>query len=250
MNFSIITACFNSERTIKDTLDSILEQTWKDLEIIVVDGDSNDSTCEIVQSYRDSRVKLISEKDEGIYWAMNKGIQESNGDIVGFLNSDDFFSNNLVLEKYSIEFSKGFDCCYGDIEYVTNVSRKLCKPLRLWKPGDYKEGKLQAGWIPPHPSFYAKKDLFNNLGSFDINLKFAADFDLMCRFLSSDNIKVKYLEGTKVKMRVGGITNNSIKNIYLGNKEIIASLKRNRYKPGISFFIFKMLERFTQYFRA
>tara|TARA_B100001540_G_C15651197_1_gene571149 strand:- start:10 stop:762 length:753 start_codon:yes stop_codon:yes gene_type:complete len=249
MKFSIITVCFNSERTIKDTIDSVLEQTWVNFEILVIDGKSEDTTCEIVQSYNDERIRLISEEDQGIYFAMNKGYEESSGDVVGFLNSDDFFAHSKVLEDYVDVFNKGYDCCYGDIEYVTNLSRNLCKPVRLWKPGTYKEAKLTRGWIPPHPSFYARRSLFERLGIFDVQYKFAADFDLICRFLSND-CSIKYLEGTKVMMRVGGVTNNSFKNIYLGNKEIIESLKKNSFKPGISFFIYKFLERFKQYFKV
>ena len=147
MKFSIITVCFNSERTIKDTIDSVLEQTWVNFEIIVIDGKSEDTTCEIVQSYNDERIRLISEKDQGIYFAMNKGYEESSGDVVGFLNSDDFFAHSKVLEDYVDVFNQGYDCCYGDIEYVTNLSRNLCKPVRLWKPGKYKEAKLTRGWI-------------------------------------------------------------------------------------------------------
>jgi glycosyltransferase involved in cell wall biosynthesis len=249
MKFSIITACYNSEKTIGDTIDSALEQTWDDFEILIIDGKSEDSTCEIVQSYDDKRIKLISEEDKGIYFAMNKGYENSSGDVVGFLNSDDFFAHTKVLEEYSDVLIQGYDCCYGDIEYVTNSSRDLCKPIRLWKPGEYTEEKLTKGWIPPHPSFYAKRNLFENLGMFDVNYKFAADFDLICRFISHD-CNTKYLKGTKVKMRVGGITNNSFANIYLGNKEIISSLKKNDFKPGFSFFTYKIFERLKQYLKA
>ena len=250
MKFSIITASFNSESTIRDTLDSIMEQTFKDFEILVIDGDSTDSTCEIVESYNDKRIKLFSEKDKGIYYAMNKGYKESTGDFIGFLNSDDFFAHTNVLKLYLDQFNSGYDCCYGDIQYVTNVSKNLCKPVRLWKSGEYEKKRLSLGWIPPHPSFYAKRELFERLGKFDINYKFASDFDLICRFISCDKTRIKYLEGIQVKMRIGGITNKSFKNIYLGNKEILNSLKKNKLKPVTFFFLYKILERFKQYLSA
>ncbi len=250
MKFSIITASFNSGKTIGDTIDSVLEQTWDDFEILVIDGKSTDSTRKIVESYKDERIRFFSEKDNGVYFAMNKGYEESKGEVIGFLNSDDFFAHTNVLQEYVNGFLSNFDCCYGDIEYVTNVSREVCETLRLWKPGEYNEKRMKAGWIPPHPSFYAKRTLFENLGKFDTNFRFAADFDLICRFLSNTDSRVKYIEGTKVKMRVGGITNNSIKNIYLGNKEILASLRQNNFKPGFLFFIYKFFERFNQYLKA
>jgi glycosyltransferase involved in cell wall biosynthesis len=250
MKFSIITASFNSESTIRDTLDSILEQSYEDFEVLVIDGNSSDSTCKIVKSYNDNRIKLFSENDLGIYFAMNKGFEKSSGDIIGFLNSDDFFAHSRVLEFYIDQFNFGYDCCYGDIQYVTKVSRNLCKPIRLWKSGEYEKKRLSSGWIPPHPSFYAKRELFERLGKFDINYKFASDFDLICRFISYGNVKTKYLEGVQVKMRIGGITNKNFKNIYLGNKEILNSLKKNKLKPVTFFFLYKILERFKQYLSA
>jgi len=247
MKVSIITACFNSSKTILDTLDSVSSQSWKNIEHIVVDGKSSDGTCELIKKYGKQVSKFISEKDHGIYDAMNKGINESSGDIIGFLNSDDFFSNDSIVEEYIKAFSeKKIDACFGDVLYVTDEERNKCTPVRNWISSSYQKKNLLRGWIPPHPTFYARKEVYDELGGFDTNLRFAADYEVMCRFLLKGKILTKYLPGTKVNMRLGGHTNKSIGNIYKGNKEIINSLKRNGISPGPSFFFFKAMNRFNQ----
>tara|TARA_B100001057_G_scaffold500748_1_gene617546 strand:+ start:657 stop:1427 length:771 start_codon:yes stop_codon:yes gene_type:complete len=249
LKFSIITVCFNSEKSILDTLKSVNKQSWKNIEHIIIDGDSSDSTLEIIKIHGERVTKLVSEKDEGIYNAMNKGLKLATGDIIGFLNSDDLFCNANIINEYATNFLNypQFDAMYGDISYIKENLQDGIKILRNWKPGPVKENGFSRGWIPPHPSFYAKRDVFKTHGNFREDLFFASDFDLMCRFISS-GVKTKYLPGLKVYMRAGGVSNKSWLNIFKGNLEIIESLKNYDIKVDLRFFIFKFFNRINQYF--
>lgn len=238
MKISVVTVTYNSASTIRTTLQSVADQTWKDIEHIIIDGNSKDRTLEIANEFKHV-AKIISENDEGIYDAMNKGIMNATGNIIGFLNSDDWFYSNYVLEEIASEFkSPKLDAVYGDLEFVRDEEDK--KPRRKWISEKYRKGIFLKGWIPPHPTFYAKLDLFKKYGFFNSKLRFAADFDIMCRFISKENVKIKYLPGIKVKMRLGGATTKNLKNIVLGNIEIYNSLKRNNIQAG-PFFIFKKI---------
>ncbi len=246
---SIITVCFNSEKTIGKTLESVNKQTWNNIEQIIVDGDSSDNTLKIVKKHGERVSKIISEPDDGIYQAMNKGIKASKGQIIGFLNSDDFLSNSNVIESYIREFTENpkIDACYGDVNYVKSNDSETLSISRNWKAGEYSPEHLSKGWIPPHPSFYAKKNIFDEIGFFNEDLKFAADFDLMCRILSRPNILVKYSPGNKVFMLLGGATNSSWINIFKGNQEIMKSLKSNNIKINRFFLFYKFFSRIKQY---
>ncbi len=245
---SIITVCYNSERSILNTVKSVDEQTWKNIEHIIIDGGSTDKTLEIIEFHSKRISRLVSEKDNGIYHAMNKGLDLSNGDIIGFLNSDDFFSNENVIEEYAEAFQQdqALGACYGDISYIAKNVDDGIKILRKWETGEYKIGSFSKGWIPPHPSFYTKKTMFEKFGNFNEDLRYAADFDLIFRFICK-GIKTKYFADNKVYMRVGGVTNKSWSNIYRGNKEIISVLKKNNINVGLNFFISKFIKRLKQY---
>ncbi len=238
MKISLITVTFNSASTVRTTLQSVANQTWNDIEHIIVDGNSVDGTLEIVKDFKHVN-KIISENDKGIYDAMNKGIMNASGNIIGFLNSDDWFYSDFILEEIASEFiSHKLDAVYGDLEFVKDEKDK--KPRRKWISEKYRKDIFLKGWIPPHPTFYAKLDLYKKYGFFNSKLRFAADFDIMCRFISKENVKIKYLPGIKVKMRLGGATTKNLKNIVLGNIEIYNSLKRNNIQAG-PFFIFKKI---------
>ena len=246
MKFSIITVCFNSEKTIEETLKSVSSQNYGNVEHIIIDGGSSDDTLGIVNNFKHV-IKIISEKDEGIYDAMNKGINLAEGDVIGFLNSDDVFYNENVIKDYFDDFTKyETDIVYGDLIF-TSLSGK--KNIRKWHSSSYEVNKLGIGWIPPHPTFYAKKSLFESLGNFDTNFKFASDFDLMTRFLLSNNSVTRYSKGYKVKMRYGGATTKNLKNIYLGNLEIIRALKKNNIKREEFFLFKKFLNKIFQFFK-
>lgn len=248
IKFSIITVCFNSEKSILETLKSVNNQSWNNIEHIIIDGDSSDKTLEIIKTHGHRVTKLVSEKDRGIYNAMNKGLELATGDIIGFLNSDDFFCNSEVISEYAANFKNNpqFEAMYGDISYIEESVRNGVRILRNWESGPITKKGFSKGWIPPHPSFYVKKDVFNQHGNFREDLFFASDFDLMCRFITN-GVKTKYLPGRKVFMRAGGITNRSWINIIKGNLEIIRSLKRNNIRIDLRFFIFKLFSRLNQY---
>lgn len=235
---SIITVCYNSEKYIRDTMESVLNQTYDNIEYIIVDGKSRDNTLDIIKEYEskfNGRMKWISESDEGIYDAMNKGINLATGDIIATINSDDVYADNKVLENIIRVFNvEHCDACYGNVEMVNRDD--LNQISRVWKTDSDKYfSQLKYGWVPAHPSFFAKKRLYDEYGNFDLDFKIAADFDLICRFIEKNNIKLSYLDKTLVKMRIEGTSNNSLKAIYQGNKEAFLSLKKNGVFPYLIF---------------
>ena len=247
MKVSIITVTYNSGNTIYTTLNSVKSQTWNSIEHIIIDGNSTDNTVEIVNNFPHVS-KVIVENDDGIYDAMNKGIENSSGDVIGFLNSDDWFFNDNVIEDIVNCFRNNkIDAVYGDLVFVVNENDSQYK--RSWKSEDYKKNSFLSGWVPPHPTFYVKKEIFKKFGVFNKELKFAADYDLMLRFIEKEKIKTIYMPGPKIKMRFGGETTKNIKNVILGNIEIFNSLKNNGFKPGISFWFKKIKYKLKQFSR-
>lgn len=235
---SIITVCYDSKKYIRDTIESVLNQTYDNIEYIIVDGDSNDNTLDIIKRYAskfDGKMKWISEADNGIYDAMNKGINLANGDIIATLNSDDVYADDKVLEDIIEIFNKeNCEACYGNVAMVNRDD--LNQISRLWKTDSGKYfSQLKYGWVPAHPSFFAKKSLYDEYGNFDLDFEIAADFDLLCRFIEKNNIKLSYLDKTLIKMRIEGTSNNSLKAIYQGNKEAFLSLKKNGVFPYLIF---------------
>ena len=238
IKISIITATYNSEKTIKKNLKSILNQTYKEVEHIIIDGNSNDKTISIVKKYL--YTKIISEPDKGIYHAMNKGIYAASGDIIAFLNSDDFYSNNKVLSKVASIFKNNphLDACYSDLIYTSQFD--ISKKIRYLRPDIFIPGSFSIGWSPPHPTFFARLSIYQRFGNFNTNYKLAADKEIMMRFLEVKRINVQYIPEVWVKMRSGGVTNKNLKNILLQNLETLKSLHKNNLplKP-IKYFFFK-----------
>lgn len=213
VKISVITAAWNSGKTIEDTLRSVLNQTYGNVEHIIVDGNSDDHTMDIVKKYADHyrqrgfSLKWISETDDGIYDAMNKGISVASGDVVGLLNSDDFFTTTSVLEKVASEFAdveNPVDAVYGDIHYV-NPDR-LDKTVRYYCSKKFKREWMRMGFMPAHPSFYCRRDIYKKYGLFDTTFKIAADFEQLLRLLYIHQIKARYISLDFVTMRTGGIS--------------------------------------------
>jgi glycosyltransferase involved in cell wall biosynthesis len=200
MKVSIITVSYNSQDTIEDTINSVLAQSYKDIEYIIVNGKSTDNTLDIVNKYRDKISNIISEPDKGIYDAMNKGIRLATGDIVGILNSDDLYVDSKVISKIvkNIEKNKA-DCCWGNLVYVDKSDTN--KIIRNWKSCEYKESLFKVGWAPPHPTFFVKKWIYEKYGLFDLNFPISADYEIMLRFLEKYKIKSCYIPEILVKMR-------------------------------------------------
>lgn len=226
MKISIITATYNSNKTIIDTLKSLEQQTYSNIEYIIIDGASSDNTLDIIKQYSTKVSKIISEPDKGIYDALNKGISAATGDFIGFLHSDDIFAYPSAIEDLVktliIEQSEAI---YADLEYVSKEN--TTNVVRRWISGGYKRSNFKKGWMPPHPTFYMKKELYEQYGSFDLNFKISADYDSLLRYLWLNNISVSYLPKVITKMRVGGESNRSILNILKKTKEDAFALKKN-----------------------
>lgn len=230
MKISIITATYNSGATLRDTIESVLAQSYTDYEILIIDGGSKDHTKEIVDEYISrfqGRLKWYSGKDKGLYDAMNKGIERASGDVIGILNSDDFYANENVLQTIS-DGIEDMDAVYGDLVFVNPENTNHI--VRQWKGSQYVSGAFMKGWHPAHPTFYARKELFEKLGSFDITFEVSADFELMFRFLEKGHAKSRYIPQTFVKMRLGGESTGSIKKIIQGNKNVLRAFRKNGYK--------------------
>lgn len=247
MKISIITVSYNSAGTIRDTIESVLNQTYSDIEYILVDGASKDDTISIIKSYGTKISKLISEKDNGIYDAMNKGINVATGDVIGILNSDDFYSHSNVIKNVVQKFEKDTDAVYADLVYVSGADKN--KIVRTWKAGKYEVGSFQKGWMPPHPTFFVKKSVYEKLGMFTDQLKSAADYEIMLRFIHKHQIKLNYLPEIIVHMRTGGASNVSLKNRFKANREDKKAWKMNGLKPSPLTFIRKPLSKLSQFFK-
>lgn len=226
MKVSIITVTYNAEKYLENCIQSVLNQTHPDLEYIVIDGRSSDSTLEILEKYRSRISTIISEKDQGMYDALNKGIALASGEVVGLLNADDFFASDDVVSKLAEAFeSSQADVLYGDLWYVDQEDTD--KVLRKWHSKPYSHGLFQWGWMPAHPTFYARRALFSKYGPYRLDLGSACDYELMIRFLHKHRLKAVYLPKLMVKMRAGGMSNSSLENRMKANKADLEAMKIN-----------------------
>lgn len=247
VKISIITATFNSANTVIDAIESINCQTYDNIEHIIIDGGSKDDTVNVVKQ-RGKRVAIIiSEPDKGIYDALNKGIDVATGDIIGFMHSDDILYDNQVIEKIANVFSScDVGSVYGDLEYVQKDDTN--KVVRKWISGNYKLDKVKSGWMPPHPTFYMKRENYKKLGGFNLEYSIAADYDSILRYLFKYKISTAYIPEVLVKMRVGGASNRSIANIIQKSKEDRLALKSNNI-PWLKALLMKNLTKIPQFFK-
>lgn len=229
MKISIITATYNSEKTLKDTLESVLKQTYTNYEHIIVDGLSKDSTMQIVKEYEQKyqgKLRYISEKDTGLYDAMNKGIKIATGDIIGILNSDDIYAHENVLQEIVEKFEKTTcDGIYANLIFMDEETMQ--KPQRIWNSPN---GKLEKGWHPAHPTLYLKREVYNKIGEFNLQYRICADYDFMLRMMLDKSIKLEYIDDYLIYMRVGGTSTAGIKGYIKNLKEAHSVLVNNKIK--------------------
>jgi glycosyltransferase involved in cell wall biosynthesis len=246
MKISIITVTFNSAQTLGDTLKSIAFQDYPNIEIILVDGLSNDKTLEIATAFNHLPITIISERDQGLYDAMNKGIALATGDIIGILNSDDFYIQSNVISQVMERFQdESIDAVYGDLNYVSSENEH--RIVRKWKSGEYHSERFLHGWMPPHPTFFLRKKHYNEFGTFDLEFKRAADYELMLRMLFKHQLKASYIPSVFVHMRTGGASNSSLKARREANREDRLAWKKNGLQPRWYTTWLKPISKLLQY---
>lgn len=245
LKISIVTAVYNNREVVVDAIESILAQSFSNVELVLIDGGSTDGTLDALATYRDRISVLTSEPDGGIYDALNKGIRLASGDVVGFLHSDDLLADEHALKRVADAFTDPeVDAVYGDLVYVRRGDPT--EVVRYWRAGEFTVDVLGSGWMPPHPTFYVRRHLYDRLGGFDVTYRIAADYDCMLRFLTK-GIRVKYLPHLLVKMRMGGASNRSIGNMLLKSREDYRALKQNRI-GALRALIGKNLRKLPQFF--
>jgi glycosyltransferase involved in cell wall biosynthesis len=248
MKLSIITVCYNSSATIRDTIESVLGQKYQDIEYIIIDGNSKDGTIEIVKEYGDRVSIFISEPDLGIYDAMNKGIRVASGDVIGFLNSDDFYSNSSALSRLTQHMiMEGTDSVYADLVIVDPID--LNKTFRYYDSSKFNRKKLRYGCMPAHPTILVKRHVYLQHGLFSLDYKIAADFEIIVRFYHSKRVSYAYLPAVVVKMRSGGISTKGIKNSWILNREMVNACRINGLKTSLPILALKMPEKLMQLYR-
>lgn len=248
MKVSIITVVYNAVSTINDSINSVINQTYfEDVEYIIIDGGSTDGTLQILNKYKNFFTFFISEKDLGIYDAMNKGIILASGDIVGILNADDLYLNKMVIENVVNVFNtdQSLDILYGDLVYVKKNDTESF--IRIWKSSPYYSNFFEDGNVPPHPSVFIKNSVYRKAGQFNLSFKLAADYEFLLRIFKKFSFKSMYHDSILVKMRYGGATNKNFKNIILQNIEILRAWKVNGLNVPISFIFLKIIKRAAQF---
>lgn len=248
MKVSVVTVCYNSQQSILDTLQSVHLQDYPNIEHVVKDGGSKDDTLRIIQGHPSSNVKLVSGADSGIYDAINIGLENTTGDIVGLLHSDDVFTDNHVISDIVRLFEGGADLVYGDLRYVSTDDP--LKAVRRWVSGTYRQGSIRRGWMPPHPTVYMKRSLYESVGKYKTDYRIAADYDYMVRLFSRGNLNIGYLNRIIVDMKDGGVSNRSFSNIVKKSREDFLIMRRNGFGSfGIArAMLYKNLSKISQFF--
>lgn len=248
MKLSIITVSYNSAKTIEFTINSVLSQRIPDLEYIIIDGGSTDGTIKIIQGFREKISIFISEPDMGIYDAMNKGIRMATGEVIGVLNSDDIYADENVLHDVMQNFNSDYsiDILFGNLVYVKQDNTD--KIVRKWKSQPYFKYFFETGNVPPHPSLFVTSKVYNQAGPFDLQFNLAADYEFMLRIFKKHSFKSKYINRLIVRMRLGGATNQSLKNILIGNKQILTAWGNNGFKVPITLIPLRIIKRLSQFF--
>ena len=252
MKISIITTSYNSARTLRDTMNSVLRQGYTDYEYIVVDGASKDGTVEIIREYEPQfkgRMRWVSEPDRGIYDAMNKGIAMATGDVVGLLNSDDFYTSDDILATVAREFSRvdAPDAIYGDVHYVDESD--ITRVVRYYSSREFTRKRMIMGYMPAHPSFYVRRDCYKKFGSFDTSYRVAADFENLLRLIFVNKIRIKYIAKDFVTMRMGGASSSGIKSYLRIASDHFSAFKKNGIKPNYFLYFMRYVLKLFEFSR-
>jgi glycosyltransferase involved in cell wall biosynthesis len=245
MKISVITVVRNNRATIAAALDSVLTQTYAEVELIVIDGASSDGTLEVLAGYAGRLAVLVSEPDQGIYDALNKGIARASGEVIGFLHADDLLADRNVLATIATACSQpGVDGVYGDLLYVRK--HQASQVVRYWQSGPFTLPLLAKGWMPPHPTLYLRRGIYEQFGAFDTRLRIAADYDFMLRILKGNTLHLTYIPAVLVKMRAGGASNRSVANLWRKSCEDLQVLRRHGI-GGIFTLLRKNLAKLPQF---
>jgi len=246
LKISVVTAVFNRESTIAETIDSVAAQDYPNVEHVIQDGGSKDGTLDVINRVSGAGVQLESARDGGIYDGINKGISRTTGDIVGLMHSDDLFANSQVLSHLAKTFQDPeVDGVYGDLDYVAEDD--ITRVIRKWRSGAYDPAKLRRGWMPPHPTLYMRREVFDRWGLYDTSFRIAADYDAMLRYLVKGQIKLAYIPEVFVKMRVGGESNASVKKIFQKSREDYRAIRSNGV-GGLGALAMKNFSKIQQFF--
>jgi glycosyltransferase len=247
MKITVVTVAFNSAATIADTLRSVREQTHRAIEHIVIDGASEDTTLEVVRTHGSHVHAVVSERDSGIYDAMNKGLRLATGDLVGFLNADDVLADRDAMARLAAAADRtGADAVFGDLVYVH--PHDLNAVVRYWACGEFSRRRLRLGWMPPHPTFYVRRNTLAKVGEFDTGLRIAADYDFMLRALSRADITTAHIPVVMVRMRTGGVSNRSLAMLWRKSTEDLIALRRSGV-GGWPTLVCKNLRKLPQFFQ-
>ena len=247
MKISIITVVYNNERTIQEAMQSVLKQSYGNIEYVIIDGNSKDNTVNLINEYRAKLGYFVSERDKGLYDAMNKGIKACTGDVIGILNSDDLYQDSEVIAAVMEQFNKDpeLDILYGDLVYVKSDDTN--KIVRNWKSKEYYNRFFENANVPPHPALFVRSKVYKEAGLFDLQFKLAADYELMLRMFKKHNFKSKYINRLIIKMRLGGATNQSYTNIVNQNKEILKAWKVNGLQAPFYLMPLRIIKRLSQF---
>jgi len=246
MKVSIITTTLNSSKTIQRTIDSVVGQDYVDIEHIIIDGGSVDGTYDIIKANASRIAKYMSEKDDGIYYALNKGIKLATGDVIGFLNSDDVFTNKFVISRIVNCFNiKKTDVVYGNLVYQSDIENSK-RIIRYWKSNVFNPDYLYYGWMPPHPTLYCRKSVYENYGLYKESFRISADYEFILRVFKEPGLSKSFLPIIMVNMELGGVSNKSLKNIIQKMVEDYKAIRINNI-GGILTVIFKNIRKVNQF---
>lgn len=247
MKITLITVTYNSAKTLEATIKSVRDQQFEDIEYIIIDGGSDDGTLDIIKENKDIINSWVSEPDNGLYDAMNKGIKMSGGEVIGFIHADDILADPEILKMVSHRYCEtNFHLLYGDLEYVRADDPN--KVVRYWQSGQFKPIRLRRGWMPPHPTVYFSRQLLNKVGFFNLEYRISADYEWLLRALSTPSIRVEYLPRVMVRMRTGGLSNASLRNVIVKSSEDFKALKNNKV-GGMGTLILKNASKLGQFVR-